>query len=222
MPKTIYTNLTATGRTITAATFSGNLSGTINSITISGTASTTMTLPSTTATLARTDAAQTFTGTQTFSGAITATGGVTAAFGVLNGSSQLGTSSTSHIIREQATVVGTGFAGYSWNIGGTSNVVFITANSTANGTLALTWSGPSINTAFSIGETWTGTILLTNGATPFRITALSVDGTAQTIKWSQGVAPAAGSANSVDAYTFVLIKTASATYTVLGTFAKFA
>jgi len=68
MARTIYTDLTATGRTFTAATFSGNLSGTINSITISGTSSTTMTLPSTTATIARTDAAQTFTGVQTFNG----------------------------------------------------------------------------------------------------------------------------------------------------------
>lgn len=41
-----------------------------NSITISGTDSTTMTFPSTSATIARTDAAQTFTGAQTFSNAV--------------------------------------------------------------------------------------------------------------------------------------------------------
>jgi Pectate lyase superfamily protein len=40
-----------------------------NSITLAGTDSTTMTFPSTSATIARTDAAQSFTGTQTFSGA---------------------------------------------------------------------------------------------------------------------------------------------------------
>ena len=46
-----------------------------NSLTIAGTDSTTMTFPSTNATIARTDAAQTFTGTQTFSGVATHSGG---------------------------------------------------------------------------------------------------------------------------------------------------
>lgn len=41
-----------------------------NTITLAGTDSTTMTFPSTSATIARTDAAQSFTGTQTFSGPI--------------------------------------------------------------------------------------------------------------------------------------------------------
>jgi hypothetical protein len=41
-----------------------------HSLTLAGTDATTMTFPSTSATIARTDAAQTFTGTQTFSGPI--------------------------------------------------------------------------------------------------------------------------------------------------------
>jgi hypothetical protein len=58
----------ATGATFTLAdskTFAVN-----NSLTLVGTDSTTMTFPTTNATIARTDAAQTFTGTQTFSGPI--------------------------------------------------------------------------------------------------------------------------------------------------------
>lgn len=58
----------ATSATLTIAdgkTFTIN-----NSLTFSGTDSTTMTFPSTNATIARTDAAQTFTGTQTFSGSV--------------------------------------------------------------------------------------------------------------------------------------------------------
>lgn len=50
-----------------------------HSLTLAGTDSTTMTFPSTSATIARTDAAQTFTGTQTFSGPIV--GGVQALSG---------------------------------------------------------------------------------------------------------------------------------------------
>jgi hypothetical protein len=58
----------ATAATLTIAdtkTFTVN-----HSITLAGTDSTTMTFPSTSASIARTDAAQTFTGTQTFSGPI--------------------------------------------------------------------------------------------------------------------------------------------------------
>ena len=50
----------ADGKTLTAN----------NTLTLAGTDSTTMTFPSTSASIARTDAAQTFSGTQTFSGAI--------------------------------------------------------------------------------------------------------------------------------------------------------
>lgn len=58
----------ATGATFTLA---DNKTFTVNhTITLAGTDSTTMTFPSTSATIARTDAAQTFTGTQTINGAI--------------------------------------------------------------------------------------------------------------------------------------------------------
>jgi len=45
---------------------------------------------------------------------------------------------------------------------------------------------------------------------------LTIDGSAQTVKWSGGTAPAAGNASAIDAYSFTIIKTASATFTVLG------
>lgn len=59
-PATSATLTIADGKTLTAN----------NTLTLAGTDSTTMTFPSTSASIARTDAAQTFTGTQTFAGAI--------------------------------------------------------------------------------------------------------------------------------------------------------
>ena len=59
-PATSATLTIADGKTLTAN----------HSLTLAGTDSTVMTFPSTSATIARTDAAQTFTGTQTFSGPI--------------------------------------------------------------------------------------------------------------------------------------------------------
>lgn len=58
----------ATGATLTLA--DGKTLTVNNTITLSGTDATTMTFPATDATIARIDAAQTFTGTQTFAGAV--------------------------------------------------------------------------------------------------------------------------------------------------------
>jgi hypothetical protein len=75
----------ATGATLTIA--DGKTLTANNSLTLAGTDATTMTFPSTSATIARTDAAQTFTGAQTFSDTVTATkliptGNVTAGNGM--------------------------------------------------------------------------------------------------------------------------------------------
>ena len=75
-PATSSTLAVADGKTLTAnrtITLNGTDGKTLsvnNSIALSGTDSTTMTFPTTSATIARTDAAQTFTGVQTFNGNI--------------------------------------------------------------------------------------------------------------------------------------------------------
>jgi len=74
------------GLTMTASTGTFTLTNAktlsvTNTLTLSGTDGTTMTFPSTTATIARTDAAQTFTGTQTYSNAVIYTNNAIAASG---------------------------------------------------------------------------------------------------------------------------------------------
>lgn len=73
-----YNGLTITTTTGTLTVTNGKTISVSNSLTLAGTDSTTMTFPSTTATVARTDAAQTFTGTQTFSQVITTANAITA------------------------------------------------------------------------------------------------------------------------------------------------
>jgi len=64
---------------------------------------------------------------------------------------------------------------------------------------------------------------VTNGATARYLTAFSVDGVAQTVKWQGGSAPTSGNANSVDVYVFTILKTAATpTYVVLGSQTQFA
>jgi hypothetical protein len=67
---TSINGLTVTSSTGTLTITNGKSLSVSNTITLSGTDSTVMTFPSTTATIARTDAAQSFTGTQTFGGVL--------------------------------------------------------------------------------------------------------------------------------------------------------
>ena len=52
--------------------------------------------------------------------------------------------------------------------------------------------------------------------------AVTIDGTSVTPKWQGGTAPTKGNVSGIDSYTYVIVKTASATYTVLATQTQFA
>lgn len=116
----------------------------------------------------------------------------------------------------------TGTINIDCNTSGT--IWYYTSNSTANFTLNFRSSSTvALNTALQTGESVSVVFLNTNGATAYYPTAFQIDGTSVTPKWSGGTAPSAGNASSIDAYTFTIIKTASATYTVLaGGAVKFA
>ena len=99
----------------------------------------------------------------------------------------------------------------------TQGVLYYTSNASADWTLNVRGSsGTTIDSKLAVGDSTTVAFLVTNGATAYKHSALTIDGSAQTVKFSGGTAPAAGNASSVDAYSFTIIKTASATYTVLG------
>jgi hypothetical protein len=59
------------------------------------------------------------------------------------------------------------------------------------------------------------------GATAYYLNAYQIDGVGVTPKWQGGTAPTSGNANSTDVYVFNAIKTANATYTVLGSQTQF-
>jgi hypothetical protein len=82
-------------------------------------------------------------------------------------------------------------------------------------------SGTTMNTEMAVGDSITVCMLTTQGATPYYVTAVQIDGTPVSVNWSGGTAPTAGHASGIDAYNFSIIKTASATYTVLGSLTQF-
>ena len=105
----------------------------------------------------------------------------------------------------------------------TASVWYYTTDATANHTLNFRYSsGVSLNTALATGDAITLVWLNTNGATAYYPNVYQVDGSAVTPKWQGGTAPTAGNASSIDAYSFTIIKTASATFTVLASQTKFA
>lgn len=123
---------------------------------------------------------------------------------------------------ESVTVVSTGFAGYTYSLKNGA-VVYITGNSTANGTLNFIGDGSTtVNALLNVGESITCVLLVTNNATPYRPNVFQVDGTAVTPKWSGGTAPTSGNASAVDSYTFTIVKTAASTYTVFASQTKYA
>jgi len=99
----------------------------------------------------------------------------------------------------------------------TQGVLYYTTNASANWTLNVRGSsGATLDSVLATGDAITVSFLVTNGTTAYRHTAMTIDGISVTPKWSGGTAPAAGNASAIDAYSFTIIKTASATYTVLG------
>lgn len=103
----------------------------------------------------------------------------------------------------------------------TASVWYYTTNATANHTLNFRYSsGTSLNTAMATGDAITLVWLNTNGATAYYPNVIQIDGTTVTPKVPAAIS--AGNASSIDAYSFTIIKTASATFTVLETQTKFA
>ena len=105
----------------------------------------------------------------------------------------------------------------------TQSVLYYTSNASANWTVNLTFSsGTTMNTALATGQSLTVTFLVTQGATAYYNSAVQVDGSTSgvTTKW-QGGAPSAGNASGIDIYTYTIIKTASATFTVLASQTQF-
>lgn len=152
-------------------------------------------------------ASNTFTGTQTFNGTSTTLAAI-----FTNAAETTTVSATA----------ATGTIAYYTN---SQSVMYYTSNASANWTLNLRHSaGTTLNTAMAIGQTITVTFMVTNGTTAFYNNVVQVDGTTTgvTTKWQGGTAPASGNVSAVDVYTYAIIKTANATFTVLAAVSKFA
>jgi hypothetical protein len=179
-----------------AATLTGVLKGNGTSAFSAATAGTDYVAPGT---------ATTFTALQTFAGT--------------SSNADLKTSNIIETVTVSATAA-TGTIAYDVT---TQSVLYYTTSASGNFTVNFRGSvGTSLNTVMATGESMSVTFLVTNGATAYYNSAVQVDGSSVTPKWQGGTAPTSGNASSIDSYTYVIIKTGSAAFTVLATQTKFA
>ena len=179
-----------------AATLTGVLKGNGTSAFTAATAGTDYVAPGT---------ATTFTALQTFAGT--------------SSNADLKTSNILEVATVSATAA-TGTIAYDVT---TQSVLYYTTDASGYFTVNFRGSsGTSLNTIMATGESISATFLVTNGATAYYNSAVQVDGSSVTPKWQGGTAPTSGNASSIDSYTYVIIKTGSATFTVLASVTKFA
>lgn len=105
----------------------------------------------------------------------------------------------------------------------TQSVLYYTTNASGNFTINIRGSsGSSLDSMMSVGESVTIAFLNTNGGTAYYNNAIQVDGSSVTPKYQGGTAWTGGNASSIDVYTYTVVKTASATFTVFASQTKFA
>ena len=105
----------------------------------------------------------------------------------------------------------------------TQSIVYYTTAATANWTINFRSTvSATLNSLMSTGQTITVVFLATQGATAYYNSAVTIDGNAITPKWQSGVAPNTGNASSIDSYTYAIIKTGNAAFTVLASQTKYA
>jgi len=123
---------------------------------------------------------------------------------------------------EPATVSATAATGNITYDLANQSVLYYTTNASANWNVLFRYSsGTTLNTAMAANTAITAAFLVTQGATAYYNANVYIDGTQVTPKWQGGTAPTSGNANSTDAYTYTIVKTAANTYTVFASQTQF-
>jgi hypothetical protein len=151
-----------------------------------------------------TTAANSFTAKQTFTGA---TGSLASSF--INATETSTISATAAAITINYDVT-------------TQSVLYYTTSATANWTVNIRGNGTtSLNTLMSTNDSLTVVFLVTQGATAYYNNAFTIDGNSVTPKYQGGTAWTSGNASGVDAYSYTIVKTGSAAFTVFAAQTQF-
>jgi hypothetical protein len=165
------------------------------------------------------------------SSGLTVTGTVTATTLVGNGAAITNLPSATGLVpyttfvnsTEKVTVSATAATGTINYDTDTQSVIYYTSNAAADWTINFrAASGTTLNSKLATGEAITLVHLVTIGGSEYRNTTVQVDGSSTTPEWQGGSAPTEGNANSIDSYTYTIIKTGDAAFTILAALTQFA
>jgi hypothetical protein len=167
----------------------------------------------------------TFTDAATFDGAVTVSGAA-----LFNSTTEFKAGIDIQQVIETANISAIEIGGDGTSVGNTTfdvlegAVKYHTANVANNWTLNVRGNSTVLlDSVMSTGNTLSLSYIASQNATnTFYQTNMEIDGSAVTPKWQGGSAPTAGNADSLDVYSFTIIKTAANTYTVLGSQTQFA
>lgn len=124
---------------------------------------------------------------------------------------------------EELSISGSGLSGVTAIDTATYQVHYYSGNATGSWTPNFrSTSSATLDSVLNAGESITVTILAAIGTEVYHSSSVQVDGVTITPKWIGGVAPSSGNANSIDTYSYTIIKTGAATFTVLASLAQFA
>jgi len=105
----------------------------------------------------------------------------------------------------------------------TQAILNFTSDAAANYTLNIRGDGSnSLDSIMDTGESITIAHIVKQGSSAYYNNVVQIDGSSVTPEWQGGSAPSGGNANSLDVYTYTIIKTGSATFTVLAAQTQYA
>ena len=129
---------------------------------------------------------------------------------------------TKHV-QETATVSATAATGTINYDVKTQSILYYTTNASGNFTVNVRGDGStSLDSIMDTGDVITVVFLVTNGGTAYYNNTFQIDGSGVTPEWQGGSAPSGGNTDSIDAYTYSIIKTGSATFTALAAQTQYA
>jgi len=104
----------------------------------------------------------------------------------------------------------------------TASVLYYTTSASGNWTLNIRGNATTnANTIMTTGDSLTVVFLATQGATAYYASALTIDGASVTPKYQGGTAWSSGNASGVDAYSYTIVKTGNAAFTVFAAQTQF-
>lgn len=101
-------------------------------------------------------------------------------------------------------------------------ILYLTSSAAANSTINFRGNSTvAVDTLLRTGQAVTVSLFVTNSGLPYKANVVQIDGVIQVPKWAGGIEPVSGSAFSTDLYSYTIIKTATATYTVFASQQKY-